>query len=145
MLWFGAVVWGLSVARIVNAPDFAVFSLLGLFVKFSDQPLGYIIAAVVGLGLIFWPYWMLTSERGKTAFGLADSAPRQRGMMPGWAKGVLAISSFVLLVTVVSLIPQRAGNGAANPPHPTPAKLMNDSISHQFFRVVFTNAFSEVQ
>jgi len=85
MLWFGAVVWAFGIARIVNAPDFAIMGLAGMSFKFSDQPLGYITVAVIGLGLVAWPYWLLTSQPGRAVFGIDSLAPKTV-VKPGWAK-----------------------------------------------------------
>jgi nitrate reductase NapE component len=70
-MWFAAVSLAFGLASLPNGPESAAISLSGLFLRFCDQPIEHVLGEVVGFGLIVWPYWMLTSPRGKATFGLA--------------------------------------------------------------------------
>ena len=70
-MWFAAVSLAFRLAHVADDPETAAITISGLFRRFCDQPIEHVLGEIAGLGLIVWPYWMLTRPRGEATFGLA--------------------------------------------------------------------------
>ncbi len=73
-LWTACVIWVFRMVGSLIAPDYAELNLSGFNIRFSEHPFGFLLTALAGLSLIAWPYYVLTSNRGKATFGLIRGA-----------------------------------------------------------------------
>lgn len=73
-LWTGCFSWILSLALDASHLDYARLRFFGSTISFDEQPFVFLLVALADLATFVWPYWMLTSEKGKALFGL-DAKP----------------------------------------------------------------------
>jgi hypothetical protein len=54
--------------------EYAQLRFFGSWIQSDEQPFAFLLVTIAGLITFIWPYWLLTSEKGKALFGL-DAKP----------------------------------------------------------------------
>ena len=73
-LWTYGAYWILGLILGASHLEYAQLRFFGSWIQYYEQPFAFLLVTLAGLITFIWPYYLLTSEKGKALFGL-DAKP----------------------------------------------------------------------